>query len=113
MIATSQTGKPRVEIPRNAPTFVDDVAMSGIRLDEDQLPTTLFVIHLKRLGEPAGWLVGQFSLEEMWGTVDRIRIGAHGYGMVVASNGVLIAHGAVTNAKENDGLNGRCQLSPG
>src|SRR5262252_3562314 len=92
-IATSQTGKPRVQILRNAPIFVDDVAMSGIRLDEDALPTTLFVIHLKRLGEPAGWLVGQFSLEEMWRTVDRIRIGAHGYGMVVASNGELIAHG--------------------
>ena len=92
-IATSRIGKPRVEIPRNAPVLVDDVAMSGITVDEDLLPTTLFAIHLMRLGEPAGWLVGQFSLEEMWRTVDRIRIGAHGYAMVLASSGELIAHG--------------------
>jgi signal transduction histidine kinase len=29
----------------------------------------------------------------MWRTVDRIRIGAHGYAMVLASNGELVAHG--------------------
>jgi signal transduction histidine kinase len=93
VLATSRIGKPRVEIPRTAPALVDNVAMSGIRVDEDLLPTTLFAIHLMRLGEPAGWLVGQFSLEEMWRTVDRIRIGAHGYAMVLASDGELIAHG--------------------
>src|SRR5204863_9536069 len=68
-VATSRIGKPRVEIPKNAPILVDDVSMSGIRVDEDLLPTTLFAIHLKHLGEPAGWLIGQFSLEEMWRTV--------------------------------------------
>src|SRR6185436_4572768 len=33
------------------------------------------------------------SLEEMWRTVDRIRIGTHGYAMVIAGNGELVAHG--------------------
>ena len=93
VVATSRIGKPRVQIQKNAPLLIDDVSMSGIRVDEDLLPTTLFAVHLTRLGEPAGWLVGQFSLEEMWRTVDRIRIGAHGYAMVLASNGELIAHG--------------------
>src|SRR5207244_17756 len=92
VVSTSRIGKPRVEIPKNAPILVDDVSMSGIRVDEDLLPTTLFAIHQTRLGEPAGWLVGQFSLEEMWRTVDRIKIGAHGYAMIVASNGELVAH---------------------
>jgi signal transduction histidine kinase len=92
-VATSRIGKPRVEIPGNAPLLVDNVSMSGIRVDEDLLPTTLFAIHITRLGEPSGWLVGQFSLEEMWRTVDRIKIGAHGYALVLASNGELIAHG--------------------
>ena len=73
VLATSRIGKPRVEIPKNAPLFLDGVAMSAIHVDEDLLPTTLFAIHLTRLGEPSGWLVGQFSLEEMWRTVDRIR----------------------------------------
>src|ERR1051325_319038 len=77
VIATSRVGRPRVEIPRNARPLADNVSMSGIRVDEDLLPTTLFAIHMMRLGEPAGWLVGQFSLEEMWRTVDRIRVGEH------------------------------------
>ena len=93
VVASSRIGKPRVTIPKNAPTLVDNVLMSGIRVDEDLLPTTLFAIHLTRLGEPSGWLVGQFSLEEMWRTVDRITIGAHGHAMVLASNGEIIAHG--------------------
>ena len=93
VLATSRIGKPRVEIPKNAPILTDNVAMSGIHVDQDLLPTTLFVIHLTRLEKPAGWLVGQFSLEEMWRTVDRIRIGEHGYAMVLAGNGELVAHG--------------------
>jgi len=92
-VATSRIGKPRVEIPNNAPLLIEGVSMSGIRVDEDLLPSTLFAIHLTKLGAPAGWLVGQFSLEEMWRTVDRIKIGAHGYALVLASNGELVAHG--------------------
>jgi hypothetical protein len=41
------------------------------------LPTTVFAIHLTR-NQAAGWLVGEFSLEEMWRMVDRIRLGEHG-----------------------------------
>src|SRR3954471_3474576 len=41
VVATSRIGKPRVEIPKNAPMLVDNVAMSGIRVDEDLLPATL------------------------------------------------------------------------
>jgi len=93
VLATSRIGKPRVEVPKNAPMLIDRVSMSGIRVDEDLLPSTVFAIHLTRLGAPAGWLAGQFSLEEMWRTVDRIRIGAHGYALVIAGNGELIAHG--------------------
>jgi signal transduction histidine kinase len=93
VVATSRIGKPRVTIPKNAPMLVDRVSMSGVNVDEDLLPTTVFAIHLTRLGAPAGWLVGQFSLEQMWQTVDRIRIGAHGYALVIAGNGELIAHG--------------------
>ena len=93
MIATSRVGQPRVTIPKNNGIDVDGVSMSPIRVDEDLLPTSVFAIHLMRLNEPAGWLVGEFNLEEMWRMVDRIRIGEHGYAMVVAPGGELIAHG--------------------
>jgi signal transduction histidine kinase len=46
-----------------------------------------------RLNQPAGWLAGEFSLEEMWRMVDQIRIGGHGFAMVVGPGGELIAHG--------------------
>src|SRR5947207_3054290 len=69
------------------------LAIPAIELDNALLPATVFGVHLKRLDQPAGWLAGEFSLEEMWRMVDRIRIGEHGFAMVVASDGELIAHG--------------------
>ncbi len=92
-MASSRVGPPRVAIPRSAPLTLSGVAMSPIRVDDDLLPTTTFAIHLTHLNQPAGWLVGEFSLEEMWRMVDRIRIGDHGYAMVVAPSGELLAHG--------------------
>ncbi|MDO8793800.1 MAG: hypothetical protein Q7J25_04180, partial [Vicinamibacterales bacterium] len=65
-IATSRVGKPRVQIPTVDQLTVNGVMMSPIRVDEDLLPTTTFALRLTRLNQPSGWLVGEFSLEEMW-----------------------------------------------
>ena len=92
-IASSRVGKPRIPLPRDAGLSIDGVAMSPIKVDEDLLPTSVFAIRLTRLNQPAGWLAGQISLEEMWRMVDQIRIGEHGYALVVAPGGELIAHG--------------------
>jgi len=93
MVATSRVGAPRVAIPTDARLTIDGVSMSPIHVDEDLLPTSVFAIHLTRLNRPDGWLVGEFSLEEMWRMVDQIRIGEHGFAMVVGPDGQLIAHG--------------------
>src|SRR5262249_25554132 len=93
LIATSRVGRPRVVVPKDSKVSLGGVLMSAIRVDDDLLPTTAFAIHLARLGQPAGWLAGEFSLEEMWRMVDRIRIGGNGYAMVIAPGGELIAHG--------------------
>ena len=93
VLATSRVGPPRVTIPETLPPVIEGVAMSPIRVDDDLLPTTVFAIHLTLLNQPSGWLVGEFSLEEMWRMVDQIRIGEHGYALVVAPDGALIAHG--------------------
>jgi signal transduction histidine kinase len=93
MIATSRVGKPRVVIPKDARLTINGVSMSPIRVDEDLLPTSVFSIRLTHLNQPAGWLAGEFSLEEMWRMVDQIRIGDHGFAMVVAPGGELVAHG--------------------
>ena len=92
-VASSRIGKPRVAVPKDAHPVVDTVAMSPIRVDDDLLPTSVFSIRLTRLDKAAGWLAGEFSLEEMWRMVDQIRIGGHGYAMVVGPGGELVAHG--------------------
>src|SRR4029079_3586054 len=56
-LAPSRIGMPHVGVPSGeAQTMFDGVGMSSIRLDEDQLPTATFSIHLTRLNQPAGWL---------------------------------------------------------
>ncbi len=92
-LASSRVGPARVPIPKDSTLAIDGVTMTPIQVDDDLLPTTVFGIHLKRLNQPAGWLAGEFSLEEMWRMVDRIRIGEHGFALVVAPDGELVAHG--------------------
>jgi signal transduction histidine kinase len=92
-IATSRVGRPRVAILEHPAVTIGGVAMSPMRVDEDLLPTSTFAIHLMRLNQPAGWLVAELSLEQMWRMVDEIRIGSHGFALVVAPDGRLIAHG--------------------
>jgi signal transduction histidine kinase len=67
--------------------------LSPIGIDDDFLPTAVVGIKLAQIGQNAGSLVGEISLEEMWRMVDQIRVGDQGYALVVADNGQLIAHG--------------------
>ena len=92
-IASSRVGQPRVSVPTDLATTMDGVVMSPIRLDADGLPTAVFAVQLMRLNKPVGWLVGEINLEEMWRMVDRIRLGEHGFALVVAPDGTLVAHG--------------------
>ena len=95
VLATSRAGAPRLAPPTGpAGVTLNGVAMSPLRLDQDMLPTVVFAVPLSALGEPAGWLLGEFSLEEMWRMVDDIRIGADGYALVLDRDGTLIAHGS-------------------
>lgn len=93
VIATSRIGAPRVAIPASSMPTVDGVVMSPLRVDDDLLPTSVFAIHLVRLNQPSGWLIGELSLEEMWRMVDQIRVGTQGFALVVGPDGTLIAHG--------------------
>jgi signal transduction histidine kinase len=92
-VATSRVGPPRVSVPENPAATIDNVLMSAIRLDAEELPTAVFAVPMRRLNEPSGWLVGEIRLEEMWRMVDQIRIGERGYALVVGPDGTLVAHG--------------------
>ena len=92
-VATSRIGQPSLAFAKPDGRQIDGVWMSPITVDDDLLPTTVFTVQLESLNQPAGWLMGEFSLEEMWRMVDQIRIGQRGFALVVASGGRLIAHG--------------------
>jgi signal transduction histidine kinase len=93
VVASSRVGAPRVSVPTDAPVMFERVAMAPIRVDDDLLPTSVFAVALTRLNRPSGWLVGELNLEEMWRVVDGIRIGQHGFALVAAPDGALVAHG--------------------
>jgi signal transduction histidine kinase len=92
-LASSRVGQSKLQFPRTGTSFGSNVTVSPIDIDGDLLPTAIVGIKLTRVGQSSGSLVGEISLEEMWRTVDRIRVGQQGYALVVAQNGQLIAHG--------------------
>ena len=92
-IASSRVVQSKVQFPEVGTKFGPTITLSPIGIDDDFLPTAVVGIKLAQVGQNAGSLVGEISLEEMWRMVDQIRVGDQGYALVVAANGQLIAHG--------------------
>jgi signal transduction histidine kinase len=91
--ATSRIGAPATQVgapPRHA---THGVEVAAIRDDEDGLPVTDLTLRLGAEEETAGWLVARISLEELWRFVDRVRVGQHGYALVLSADDRLVAHG--------------------
>ena len=44
-------------------------------------------------GGESGWIVGEIALEQLWRTVDGIRVGNQGYAMLLSEERRVIAHG--------------------
>jgi signal transduction histidine kinase len=89
----------RLTMPASAPIpgadslNVDNVLISGITLDDDLLPTAVAAVRVVSQGAVIGWVVGQLNLEQLWRTVDNIKVGTTGYALVVTADGQLLAHG--------------------
>lgn len=89
--ATSRIGPPRLKPPSGAGA---DVRVAPITIDDDLLPTTTIAVRMPSTAATrGGWMVGELSLEELWRTVDRIRVGREGYALLMSSDGRLVAHG--------------------
>lgn len=91
--ATSRIGAPTVTLPGEDATQLYGVRMSPVYVDNDLLPTALVAASIGHGGRQAGWLVGEFSIEELWRLTRRIRVGTSGHAMVVSPGGDLLAHG--------------------
>lgn len=93
LIATSRLGRTELAPPRPGTPLRDSVYVAPFRIDDDLLPTTDIAIRLAGGAAEPGWVVGEISLEQLWRMVDRIRVGQHGYALIVSEDGRMIAHG--------------------
>ena len=91
-LATSAVGPTRLKIPELARQHADNAYIAPLK-DDDLLPATTIAVRLTRSQQDAGWIVGEIKLEELWRTVDKIRVGNEGYTLIIGEDGRLIAHG--------------------
>jgi signal transduction histidine kinase len=96
LLVTSGMGPSALKIPeatqspsRDAPEFY----VATPYPDADALPTTTIGVPLVGDGANPGWIVAEISLEELWRTVDAIKVGTEGYALLMDQQGKLVAHG--------------------
>ena len=95
---SSRVGTSSLKIPSTTDTENGARAVYYVAkptIDTDALPTTTMAIPLEAggEGEESGWIVAEISLEELWRTVDRIKVGTKGYALLLDEDGNLVAHG--------------------
>ena len=93
VVTTSRTDAPRPEIPGSGKRTIEGVDISPFTFDSELLPTAIAAIRVNPRGTERGWLVGRLRLEQLWTTVDGIRVGKTGYALVVTADGQLVATG--------------------
>jgi signal transduction histidine kinase len=91
-ISTSRLIGARVRVPEPS-VSVSGIYVAPINMDNDLLPSATISVRIASADNETGWIVGEISLEELWRTVDRIRVGQQGYALVLAEDDALIAHG--------------------
>jgi signal transduction histidine kinase len=92
-VASSRVAGGTLSIPDSAQIRKRSFYVAAPYLDADGLPTTTIGVPLSgEEGEP-GWIIAEISLEELWRTVNRIRVGTQGYALLMDQNGRYIAHG--------------------
>jgi signal transduction histidine kinase len=92
VLATSRVTRAQLAVPDAAQVTGRDVYIAPLDLDEDLLPSTTIAVRVSPTSAESAWVVGEIALEELWRTVDRIRIGEQGYAMLMSGDR-LIAHG--------------------
>jgi signal transduction histidine kinase len=99
-LATSAMATTRLAVPDVTPQQIERPYIAPLRVDADFLPITTIAVRLRGSPQDMGWIVGEIKLEEMWRMVERIRVGAHGYALIVSEDQRVIAHGD-PDAKRN------------
>ena len=93
VLGTSRFTKPTVNVPAEARKASSGIYVAPLNEDNDALPTTTIAVRVPLSASEKGWVVGEIALEELWRTVDRIKVGEHGRAALLAENDRLVAHG--------------------
>jgi signal transduction histidine kinase len=107
-VVSSRLGKPTVTVPGSEGVNINGTLISRFSVDDALLPTAVIAVRLADR-DGGGWLVGRVNLEAMWRMVDRIRVGANGFALVITNEGQLLAHGdpaAKSRVARGDNLRG-------
>ena len=102
VVTTSRPGGSQLHIPESV--SARDTARGAFyvdtpHIDLDALPTTTLSVQLLEGSDTPGWLVAEISLEELWRTVDKIKVGNEGYALLLDEQGKLLAHGNPNDKK--------------
>ncbi|MEO8520874.1 MAG: sensor histidine kinase [Acidobacteriota bacterium] len=96
VLATSRPGGTGLGLPEatgGADAGAKQFRVATPHIDADALPTTTLSVPLIEHSEAPGWIVAELSLEELWRTVDRIKVGNSGYALLLDEQARLLAHG--------------------
>jgi signal transduction histidine kinase len=96
VIATSRPEKSGLSIPESTGSRDQGSAAFYVatpHIDADALPTTTLSVPLLERSDAPGWIVAEISLEELWRTVDKIKVGTAGYALLLDDQAKLLAHG--------------------
>jgi signal transduction histidine kinase len=95
VVATSRISGSTLTIPGAAASASEKSAfyVDIPHIDADGLPTTTIAVSLAGAGQDPGWIVAELSLEELWRTVDSIKVGTQGYALLMDEQAKLLAHG--------------------
>jgi signal transduction histidine kinase len=92
-LVTSALRQTRLAVPDAARRQPDRPYLSPINVDDDLFPTTTIAVAIPQTDGLPRWIVGEIALEELWRTVDRIRVGETGFALLIGEDFRLIAHG--------------------
>jgi signal transduction histidine kinase len=92
-IATSRTREAGVSPPAPGTLKPGSFTVALPHRDKDLLPTTTIAVPLEDGSKESGTIVAEISLEELWRTVDRIKVGNEGYALLMDEESKIIAHG--------------------
>ena len=91
-IASSRSGEPTLSLSPSA-AAAPGVYIAPPTLDADGFPTTVMALPVVEASRITQWIVAEIALEQLWRTVDQIRLGQTGVAVLLDQNGSMLAHG--------------------